>query len=348
MFKSILSLFLIVYLSSNALAQVGCPEYPYNGNYKCVWGTGYTGKEGRMVNGEQHGEWKSYFHTGELSAIFTYNMGEADGVWKSWNSDGFLEYDQIWDNGEKISDKQYDENGRLESWEKWDNQGRKQGDHTYYSIDGRVSRVTTYLDDEWLIRKEYHPNGNLANEERSLPDYKAWVQNFDEDGTLRSEGMTDVVGVPDGDWKIYNENGRLESEGRYFKSKFDGDWKFYYPDGKLLRTASFNGVRAYNYGGNFITGDFKEFYNSGQLAVHKLYNEEGLQDGEALVYYENGNIFERADFEQGRIMEFQQYKPDGQPYDNDTFQNGSGTIKVYNIQGELAQEGVMENGVPKQ
>jgi antitoxin component YwqK of YwqJK toxin-antitoxin module len=160
--------------------------------------------------------------------------------------------------------------------------------------------------------------------------------------------MNDVVGVPDGEWKTYDENGRLESEGRYFKSKFDGDWKFYYPDGKLLRTASFNGIRAYDYGGNVIIGEFKEYYQTGQLAVSRLYNDEGLQDGESLVYYENGNVFERAVFDEGRIMQFRQFKPDGQAYNNGTFQNGNGTIKVYNIQGQIAQEGVMENGVPKQ
>jgi antitoxin component YwqK of YwqJK toxin-antitoxin module len=180
------SFFLVIsfFLSTTALAQVtlGCSGKPYNGEYRCEWGNGNISEEGTMRNGEQHGEKKSYWHDGSLHYIWNYNMGEAHGSWKTYSIDGVIEEEQIWENGEKISDKQYDENGRLESWEKWDSQGRQQGDQYYYNADGSYI-MRSYRSDEILLSKYYRNDGSLSTEERSLPDYKFWVQNFDENGT---------------------------------------------------------------------------------------------------------------------------------------------------------------------
>ncbi|MFK7771181.1 MAG: hypothetical protein AB8F94_03540 [Saprospiraceae bacterium] len=54
------------------------------------------------------------------------------------------------------------------------------------------------------IKKEYHENGNL-----------------------KSEGQYDANNKGTGEWKFYHESGKLEKNGNYLKGVPDGDWKYY-------------------------------------------------------------------------------------------------------------------------
>lgn len=44
------------------------------------------------------------------------------------------------------------------------------------------------------------------------------------------------VGIKDGEFIYYYDNGQKESEGNYIQDKKEGEWKFYKPDGSLHLT----------------------------------------------------------------------------------------------------------------
>lgn len=45
-------------------------------------------KQGQLLDGEKHGEWRTWHSTGKLAAIAHYELGERTGHWQSWYPDG--------------------------------------------------------------------------------------------------------------------------------------------------------------------------------------------------------------------------------------------------------------------
>lgn len=66
-------------------------------------------------NGEKlhHGPAKSYRPDGSLGFVGQYKNGKPHGRSLTWHKNGKLRYEEIFDNGELISSKEWDQNGNL-------------------------------------------------------------------------------------------------------------------------------------------------------------------------------------------------------------------------------------------
>lgn len=115
---------------------------------------------------------------------------------------------------------------------------------------------------------------------------------------------TEFIGTPaDGVKKIYNAEGKLETEIPYKDSLPEGIQKEYYKTGQLFRETPLQKGKA--------NGIVKEFSTNG-----KIYREMPVVNGRAQgiikKYYENGVLFSEAPFENGKpVYGLKEYDQNG-------------------------------------
>ena len=71
-----------------------------HGEWKTWWhNSEQLWKQGTYVNGKQHGEWKMWYRNGKLWKQGTYVNGKQHGEWKAWNRNGKLKSKETYVNG---------------------------------------------------------------------------------------------------------------------------------------------------------------------------------------------------------------------------------------------------------
>lgn len=118
------------------------------------------------------------------------------------------------------------------------------------------------------------------------------------------------------DVKFFTSTGKVISEGQMLGKKYIGEWKYYHKNSnKLLRT--------------------------------EQYDNNGLQQGELLVYYKNGTIAERTIYKDGKLNGLSiWYNEKGVPVKEFVFENDElhGLSKYFSNEGELLIEGAYRRG----
>ena len=66
-------------------------------------------------NGVRHGHMKMYHETGELMYVGEWKNNRQEGLWKLYYKNGCLKRENIFQNHEKISQKEYSKNGKQTS-----------------------------------------------------------------------------------------------------------------------------------------------------------------------------------------------------------------------------------------
>lgn len=135
-----------------------------------------------------------------------------------------------------------------------------------------------------------------------------------DNGKIASEGtMRD--GLPDGYWKSYNKKGILISEGNRKDFLLDSVWNFYNEEGKLTMSVNFSQGKKEGKKMTFLpeekieefyktdkkVGKEKHFDNQGRL-VKEIPFENGLEEGVAKEYNENGIIILLTEYKAGYIV----------------------------------------------
>jgi|TARA_R110000823_G_scaffold315126_1_gene445838 antitoxin component YwqK of YwqJK toxin-antitoxin module len=143
-------------------------------------------------------------------------------------------------------EKDYYDNGQLESVYYYDSEGNKTGEWKDYYSNGQLLSVRKFSNDVLLYETEYFENGQLKYKgayELNMRKVGEWKYYF-ENGQLK------LIGVHKynyslssfenehriGEWKEYYDNGQLESIGSYDADgkKLD-DWKYYDEKGKVKK-----------------------------------------------------------------------------------------------------------------
>ena len=110
-------------------------------------------------------------------------------------------------------------------------------------------------------------------------------------------------GKPEGEWKWYHENGKLETIASFKDGKAEGEWKWYHENGKLETIGSFKGGKA--------EGEWKSYYKNGQLSGITYY-KDGKEEGEYKGYWDNGGARYIGSYKDGkREGEWKEYYPNG-------------------------------------
>ena len=116
--------------------------------------------------------------------------------------------------------------------------------------------------------------------------------------------------------KFFSSTGKLISEGKMVDKAFVGKWVYYHNKTNAVMTV-------------------------------ENYNNQGQLNGERLVYYENGQMAEKANYVNGKKEGLSVWYADNGKvlkelmYKNDEL---NGRSKAYDVKGELAAEGEYRNG----
>lgn len=144
--------------------------------------------------------------------------------------------------------------------------------------------------------KEYHPNGRMMSEaEWKDHRFHGAYKEYDEQGRLLIAGVFEK-GKKTGEWLIYapGSSKTLQRKERYKlvngESVAHGDIEFYYPSGALQQIDRY---------ANGKMEQMTHFYESGRVNLTAEF-EAGVQQGETVLYDENGAVKERWMYRDGK------------------------------------------------
>jgi antitoxin component YwqK of YwqJK toxin-antitoxin module len=242
--------------------------------------------------------------------------------------------------------KRYFKNEKLESEGSYLNNTKNGEWKEYDSNTGRILLIENYkgnLKDgnfkkfvgDIVIEEGVYKN-DLMNGEWTFRDING---NLKGKGSFINGNGTDLgkTGIPkngrDGQWILYNANGKIEDEINYIKGVINGQRKSYFENGLLSQEL--------NYSEGLLNGSYKKYHPNGKLEVEGTYFNNKL-DGLVKKYNENGIlIFEgnhlngkleglyKTYFDNGILSSEQLMKQDER----------NGLTKIYHPNGKLSIEG---------
>ncbi len=146
--------------------------------------------------GAPHGEWRSWYPTGELLEIGFYSRGEETGVYKQFNKDSTLAYEGEYVNGiEEGHWKEYSNKGVLQAKGKYVD-GEKVGMWMYYYENGEPKEKIEYTKSGQDLVWEYW---NINGEQKVIEGSGEYVAR-DVSG-VKIKGLI-RKGRKEGTWKL--------------------------------------------------------------------------------------------------------------------------------------------------
>ncbi len=217
---------------------------------------------GYNSRGNRQGLWKEFYENGTTKTAGTYRNGIKDGYFKYYDKNGSLDSIQKYRNG--IIEFEPEELAVYEI-------------KTDYYSDGTIKVIGSYLDGKADgVRKEYSPEGKITD---------GYIMHK---GVVVGHGLFDAAGRKQGNWKLFYDNGRILSEGKYVDNKRIGLWKFYYENGKIEQTGAFDKD-------GFYSGEWQWFYMDGNPRIVELYFE-GEREGEFVEYNKDGGVIMQGEY----------------------------------------------------
>ncbi|MFN3342953.1 MAG: toxin-antitoxin system YwqK family antitoxin [Flavobacteriales bacterium] len=234
---------------------------------------------------------------------------------------------------------------------------RKTGDpfsglcRTYYE-DNRLEREITFVD---------------GKEDGISTTYYKRVEKDPKDAKDPKPGQIMVItehklGVPEGTWKYYFENGKLAWSNTYLNGKKEGQWEFFYENGKPKKEENWkadkkNGVFIdyfpsgkkkveINYKDNKMHGAYKQYFENESVFIERNYIE-GKEDGEEISYHKNGQVASIRRYKLGQPEgTWRTYFDDGKEKSVETYVKGkkSGEHKEFHREGQLKKRSVYVEG----
>ena len=170
--------------------------------------------------------------------------------------------------------------------------GLQEGEQITFYSEGNKRSTTNYKKGVRLSMTNLHENGQLEDTETydELGQRNGTVISYDNTGKVKNE-TTYVHGSMQGKSIDYNPDGTTKIA--YYKdSKPEGVYQMLYTNGKT-KTEGLNNNNSNK------TGKWTDFYESGNLKS-EIYYTDGIMDGSAILYYENGKIASATEYKQGK------------------------------------------------
>lgn len=279
-------------------------------DYESYYNNGQLESKGRYKNDNQVGKWVSYFYDGKLKQEIEFDdNGKKNAISKTYDRDGKIHHEMEYKNGELLSYKFFNKNGKIIAQEK--KSGKK------------------------LNYKFYDPRGILIMEGQLVSDEKTgkWIE-YNENGVKEAE-LTYDKGKINGKSKIFFPNGEVQIQQNYVDDELDGLIVAYHENGEIKTEGYFaKGNR---------TGMWYYYYQDGSLSDKEYY-----VDGEVVSWSEDysvkGLIFTKSFNQGGDITKTIYFDVAGNPLD--TIQDYHGEITVPNPNGkDILAKRNFKNGV---
>ncbi|MHC1706789.1 MAG: toxin-antitoxin system YwqK family antitoxin [Bacteroidales bacterium] len=316
---------------------------------KRTYGEGETIAE-TFINDIKQGP-TTYFHPdGKVKKIVPFVNGLESGISREFDKEGnvitIFEYKKGYLVSREYINRRDKEGLQQGKWVTfWDNGnihtegsyrgGKKNGYFREYTPDGKLFKMFKYIDDELQAdaeeiakideRADYYSNGKLkvmAQYKNNLPD-GLWREYTEEGkldkgflykkGIIIGKGITDEAGFRQGPWIEYYDDGILKAEGKYKNGKKTGYWKYYYHSGVLEEEGGYDNQGRPD-------GDWKWYHENKALLKEASYSL-GKEDGLMTEYNEAGEVVARGEYveglEQGKwLYSYGDHKEEG------NYQNG--------------------------
>ena len=334
--------------------------------------------EGEYLNGKRNGKGKEYHHkSGQLIYEGEYKNGEKNGKGIEYHLNNNIMFEGEFINGKRWNGVVYSENGK-QKYELKDGKGFV----LEYDYGGKwitIDKEYLQFEGEYLdgVRngkgKEYDCKGTITFE-GEYKEGKRWTGRvYDVDGKkeydlkdgngylVESNYLTTFFegeiknGERNGKGKEYGDNYIVEYEGDYVNDKKNGKGKSYHYGGKLKFEGDFkNGEKngkgkEYDFNGNLIfEGEYLYGKKNGEGKEYNS-NKEKIFEGDYLYdWRRRGKEYVKGKLEFNGEYLFNK-KWNGKGYDENgnviyEINDGNGSIRQYDDNGELKYEGGYLNG----
>ena len=172
---------------------------------------------------------------------------------------------------------------------------------------------------EW---QRYYPDGTLSAVMNHVQDTVVVDATFfHPDGTTKASQGRFTSKRKDGNWKLWNESGRLIADENFRDSLLDGTCKYFFETGQLLKIEVYKGGRK--------EGAFTEYYENGKKKAEGTYNADE-KEGSYKQWFDSGTLDCEGKYIKGLQDGTWYYNhTDGKPKVTVLFKRGKETKRKY-------------------
>jgi antitoxin component YwqK of YwqJK toxin-antitoxin module len=308
---------------------------------------------------KRRGKWVTFHPNGVVHVDGTYMNDMKNGIFKTFDKRGDLisleKYKDdklVVDSGESVIldlRNSYYPDGSVKSTGGYVD-GKKEGTHRYYDIDGNIETAEIYSRGEKTAEGIIDEKG----------DYQGFWKLYYDSGELKAEGEYENSNRI-GEWTFYHKNGEVEHRAKYVEGLPQGRWTWYFDNGKLRREEYYRRGKEdgesteYDEDGNviaqgeYLSGykDGQWFYNVGDHTEKGTYLD-GERNGEWIYEYPEGELNYEGEYAMGLpVGKHKWYHPNGQLKKEGKYSSGIrvGTWKTYDRDGATELIVKYENGL---
>ncbi len=276
-----------------------------NGVEKIYFSNGALNAEYNYVDGLSNGAYTKYYKNGTKSEVGNTSNGYYDGDWKLYHPDGTL-----------MNEFTY-------------NEGELNGVYKEYDIDGKLYYDFVYKNDEFIEYKYYNKSENIIKEAKKKKG-EFYYQGYSPLGDLETEGMYDVKGGKEGEWKYY-ENGVLIDKGTYTDNLLQGKYFEFHKSGQKKSIIE--------YKNDSLSGYYAGYHKNGNMS-RQGWHKKGKSYGTWISYYGNGKIKEKNFYHKGKLHGIQEfYSVEGKLASKSKYEYGDLVSEIfYKPNGDVLQE----------
>lgn len=249
---------------------------------------------GYDLNGKRQGEALTYSESGVVVKRSNYRDGLLEGWQSTYHDNGKVAESYNWRQGKRVDGEylEYDENGK------------------------RVGRITyrANLPDGPIT--SYYPDGKIKDSGQFVAGKKVGPSpSYYPDGTL--ESTVDFVDNQPVGWQIqYHPNGKVKQ--KQFNDEHGTQRSYALWNEQGVQTLQWQWDEQHR-----EQGDFKAWYDNGQLKEHKVYKDAKLE-GPAVTWYDSGQMESSTDYLDGKEHDWMRlWNEDGSLQSECQYQTGT-------------------------
>ncbi len=276
-------------------------------------------------NGVREGIEKNFYANEELDSENQHINGVLNGIYKSYYKNGTLfEEGQRLDGLNTGNWNVYYPSGTLKNKYTF-NKGELVDSYLEYSPAGKLFSDFTYRNNELIAYKFFNEKGDIIKEARKKGG-EFLFEGYTPEGNKTSEGLYNIKGGKEGDWKFYSNNGVLISNGFYNNNLAQGEYKTYHNNGIIESISNYKNDSLSGYYVSYFDNDkmksqgwhenglaqkkWKNYYKNGTLKSENFYHNGNLH-GKQINYAVDGQIFSQENYKFGRLLSEADYDSNG-------------------------------------
>jgi antitoxin component YwqK of YwqJK toxin-antitoxin module len=222
------------------------------------------------VDGALTGDYEEYHYSGKLYQKGNYLDNNLTGDWQTYYDDATLATETFYV------------------------KGMADGIYKKYDRDGKIQNGYTYRKGEIIAYQFYNKKGEIIKEDKKKGG-EFFYEGHAPNGNIINEGMYDISGGKEGEWKFYSENHVLETKQTLKENKLQGVSTNYHENGTIKNLTTYNN--------DTLEGYYSSFYINKQMYQQGWYHK-GELSGEWLTYYADGKLKQRNYYTNGKSYGF--------------------------------------------